>query len=103
MTSTQFCIPYKIKISSTKLSVFVVFASNTRFFFRWEDGNNLTSNLFTLITQVSYNTQKYTRHTCMLKVKEQTQDSLVISSLCCADLLILDLVQGRLRAVSYPA
>ena len=38
-------------------------------YFRWEDGNNLTSNLFTLITQVSYNTQKNTPdiHACSYK------------------------------------
>ena len=37
-------------------------------FFRWEDGNNLTSNLFTLInnTGLLQHTKKYTRHTCML-------------------------------------
>ena len=37
-------------------------------FFRWEDGNNLTSNLFTLInnTALLQHTKKYTRHTCIL-------------------------------------
>ena len=32
------------------------FASNQRIFFRWEDGNNLTSNLFTLITPLTTHT-----------------------------------------------